>query len=566
MFFGKSFKIMRRFGSDLFLIFLLLSMGWGFVSYFHHFFGSMHEKVEIDLSLWHLPQYTFFSLSRGLSAYALSLVFSLAWGFWAAKDRVAEKILIPFLDVLQSIPFLGFLPGVVLLLVGVFQHSNIGLELAAIILMFTSQVWNMTFGVYHAIRTVPNEKNECATAYQFSHLERFRWVELPFAALSLIWNSIMSMAGGWFFLMINEAYTLGNRDFRLPGLGSYMSVAASVDDVPAMINAIVAMILMIVFLDQLLWRPLIVWSQKLRIEETSPTKKTESWFFNILKNSYSIAFFRGLFQRVNRALQDRKARNAKMVDHGNWGLIISRSSLCILLALLMIAAFFAAQLLMGVSIDEWLYLSKMLLLTFARVFICVVISVVIMVPLGLAIGLSEKWFRILEPIIQVGASFPATLLFPVLILVFKLWGISLGIGSIFLMLLGTQWYILFNVMAGTRAMPSDLREAARSFRFNRIQRFLWLYVPAIFPYLITGILSASGGAWNASIVAEYAMFKGQVLTTPGLGSSISMAAQNKNFPLLAASILVMVIVVVIINYQVWLRLYHYSEKRFALNV
>ncbi len=565
IFFEKFSRIMRRILSDVFLIFILLCFGVGFFNYVHQFFGPLHDSVEIDLSLWHLPQYTFFSLSRGLLAYALSLLFSLLWGFWAAKDKAAEKALIPFLDVLQSIPFLGLLPGVVLLFVSIFKHTNVGLELAAITMMFTSQVWNMTFGVYHALRTVPMEKNECATAYRFSPFERFRWVELPFAALSLIWNSIMSMAGGWFFLMINEAFILGNRDFRLPGLGSYMSVAVSLGDVPSMINAIIAMVILIVFLDQLFWRPLVVWSQKLRIEETAPSKKTESWFYNILKNSYCMSFFRSACGRIEEFMQDQKAKSTK-VNHANAGLAVSRIALGILLILLMIAAYLVMQLLLQVSWSEWLHLSKLLLLTLSRVMICVLISVLIMLPLGLAIGLSEKWFRILEPIIQIAASFPATLLFPILILIFNLLGISLGFGSIILMLMGTQWYILFNVMAGTRAMPSDLREAAASFRFNRFQRFFWVYIPAIFPYFITGVLSASGGAWNASIVAEYVTFKKQVLTTPGIGSSISLAAQNNQYPLLAASVLILVIVVVIINYQVWLRLYHYSEKRFALNV
>jgi len=430
----------------------------------------------------------------------------------------------------------------------------------------------MTFGVYHSILTVPIEKNECATSYHFSFFQRLRWVELPCVALSLIWNSILSMAGGWFFLMINEAFTLGNRDFRLPGLGSYMSVAVSKGDVPAMINAIIAMIVLIVFLDQLLWRPLIIWSQKLRMEETTAAAAitSKSWFFQLLQNAYCIALVQRVFVCFNQWRQNRRAKahstNEWTLSQGNFGRMMSRVCLCILLVLLSITAFSVVQILIQVSLQEWLYLCKLLLLTLSRVIICVAISLLMMLPLGLAIGLSEKWFRILEPIIQVGASFPATLLFPIVILVFHQLGISLGIGSIFLMLLGTQWYILFNVMAGARAMPSDLREAAASFRFNRIQRFLYLYIPTIFPYLITGILTASGGSWNASIVAEYVTFKKQILTTPGIGSAISIAAQNSNYPLLAASILVLVVVVVIINYQVWLRLYHYSEKRFALNV
>lgn len=550
---------MRRAFCDLFLLVLCLCFGWGIVSYLQQFFGPIQDGRDIDLGLVHLPQYALFSLARGLAAYTLSLLFSLLCGFWAAKDRVAEKILIPFFDVLQSIPFLGFLPGVVLLFVNLFQTTNVGLELAAILLMFTSQVWNMIFSVYHAIRTVPSDKSECATAFRFSRFQRLRWVELPYAALSLIWNSIMSVAGGWFFLMINEAFTLGNRDFRIPGIGSYMSVAASHGDVHGMIHAIVAMIVVIVTLDQLLWRPLVVWSQRLRIEATTSTRESESWFLNVLKNAYCVALLRRVFQ----SMQGRNS--AKKRDDKSRGVLLSRFFLCALIGLIAVAAFFLFQLLQTVGWQEWMHLIRMLLYTFVRVLLCVAIGTLIMLPLGLAIGLSEKWCRILEPIIQVGASFPATLLFPMFILLFHAWGIPLGYGSIFLMLLGSQWYVLFNVLAGTRAMPSDLREAARSFRFKRMLRFFYLYLPAIFPYLITGVMAASGGAWNATIVAEYVTFKHAVWTTPGIGSTISLAAQNNNFPLLTASVLLMVIVVVSINYTVWLRLYHYSEKRFALN-
>jgi NitT/TauT family transport system permease protein len=559
---------MRRIWSDLFLILLAICMAIGFASYLKQFFGPYREHADIHLSLWNLPQYTFFSMARGLSAYILSLIFSLLVGFWAAKDKIAEKVLIPLLDVLQSIPFLGFLPGIVLLLIGIFKHTNIGLELAAIILIFTAQVWNMAFGVYHSIRTVPIEKNECATAYHFSHSERFRWVELPFAVLSLIWNSIMSMAGGWFLLMVNEAFRLGDRDFRLPGLGSYMSVAASEGDVMAMINAMIAMIVLIVFLDQLLWRPLVVWSQKIRIEETSPAPAVlaESWFLNLIKSSHCFAFFKAIFHHFVEIIQNRKAKNPKKLDLNFLSSSLGSIALFIPFALLIAAAFFGGKLLKDISVEQWLFLAKMLLLTFVRVFICVTISVLIMLPLGLAIGLSEKWSRTLQPILQTVASFPATLLFPALIFLFKLVGVPLGMGSIILMSLGTQWYILFNVMAGVKAMPSDLREAARSFRFNRIQRFLWLHFPAVFPYLITGILSASGGAWNASVVSEYVTYKDQVWSISGIGSTINLAAQNQDYPLLAGSIFVMILVVVFINFQVWMRLYHYSEKRFALNV
>jgi NitT/TauT family transport system permease protein len=554
--------MMRRIGSDLFLVLLLICLSFGFSTYLHQFFGPLHEKVDIDLSFWHLPQYTFFSFSRGFCAYVVSLIFAIAVGFLAAKDKFAERVLIPLVDILQSIPFLGFLPGFVLLFLSIFHRSNVGLELAAILLMFTAQVWNMVFGVYHSIRTVPLEKNEYATAYKFTTSQRLRWIELPCAVQSLAWNSIMSMAGAWFLLMVNEAFKLEGRDFRLPGLGSYMSVAAGKQDVPAMAGAIVAMILLIVCIDQFLWRPLVVWSQKFRMEETSPPLQTESWFLNVLKTSYLIGCVIGLFHRLGRWAQNRKKkRNSPFSLKA-----ISKIAVIALLVLLAIGAVFVLNLVKNVAVDQWLLLGKLLALTFCRVLICVFISVGVMLPLGIAACASKKRERLLQPILQIAASFPATLLFPIFILIFVLCKIPLGIGSVVLMLMGTQWYVLFNVIAGARAIPSDLREMTTSFQFSGRNRFWSLQLPAITPYLITGALAASGGAWNASIVAEYVTYKNQVWTTPGIGSAISMAAQNNDYPLLAASILVMMVVVVLINFQVWLRLYHYSEKRFALNV
>ena len=560
-------EIMRRLGFDLILLFLIVLMIVGFSSYLDHFFGAYHENVEIDLSFWHLPQYAFFSLARGFFAFCLSLVFSLAFGFWAAKDRIAEKFLIPLLDILQSIPILGFLPGVVLLLIGLFKQSNVGLEIAAILLMFTGQVWNMVFCVYHSVRTIPIEKNQCATAYGFNSFQRFRWVEIPFSSPSLIWNSIMSVAGGWFFLMINEAFKLGNRDFRLPGLGAYMSVAADHGDIFAMLLAILAMIGLILFLNQFIWRPLIVWSQKFRIEETGAVHFEESWFLNILKHSLLISALRRVFRELAHIIQNQKSKTTPIQANFHWlCLIMSWTILFILALLIAIAVFSSFNLLKVIDFKQWMHLGKLLLLTFIRVYTCVIISVLVMLPFGLLIGLSEKLNQKLQPLIQTAASFPASLLFPIVIVIFQWLKIPLGIGSIVLMLMGTQWYVLFNVIAGARAIPSDMKEVADSFHYSRLQRFFWLYLPAVFPYLITGILSAAGGAWNASVVAEYVNTQQNVLTTPGIGSMISIAAQNNDYSLLAGSIFIMIITVAFLNYQVWLRLYHYSEKRFALNV
>jgi NitT/TauT family transport system permease protein len=550
--------------ADLILVVLAIGMAFGFTLYAKQFFGPYHEKVEINLSFWHLPKYTFFSLSRGLAAYSCSLVFALIFGFWAAKDRVAEKLLLPLLDFVQSIPFLGFLPVIVLVFVNLFQKTNAGLELGAILLIFTSPSFNMAFGVYHALRTIPEDKTECATAYNLTAWQKFRFLELPGTTLSLVWNSILSMAGGWFFLMASEAFKLGSRDFQLPGLGSYMSVAAADGNGKAMISAIIAMIALIVFLDQILWRPLVVWSQKFRIEETGPIVVTETWFLNVLKNSYLLLALRKFFQFLRKIAQNLV--KMREISQGFFVLILSRISLLILLGLLIYAIGFVIHVVKGVSVEEWFHLSKLLLLTLGRILVCLILSVFIALPLGLLVGLSEKLSVYLEPFIQICASFPASLLFPIVILFFQATDIPLGIGSVFLMLMSCFWSVFFNVIAGTMAMPSDFREVAANFTFSRRQRFVWLNLPAVFPYLITGIVSASGMAWSASVVSEYVSYKNQILTTPGIGSSISLAAQNNNMPLLAASVLVMVIVVVSINLGVWLRLYHYSEKRFAINV
>ncbi len=560
------FPPVKKGWGDLLILALLSGLVIGFVFYGMEFFGPIHKEVKIELSTVRLPEYAFFSFSRAIVAYAFSFVFSLVIGFWAAKDRAAEKVIIPLLDILQSIPILGFMPGVVLLLVSLFSKTNIGLELAAIILMFTSQAWNMAFGVYQSVRTVPEEKEECATIYKINYWKRVRWVEFPCTIHSLVWNSIMSVAGGWFFLMVNEAFKLGDRNFQIPGLGSFMSVAAARRDIPAMIEAIVMMVLLIIFIDQFIWRPLVVWSQKFRVEETAPTLIAESWFLNVLKNSYLVNGVRLVVHGYRNFIQNRKAKKVpEKKSIGSIFLVISRAFLLVLIALLVAAAFYLFFEIRTVSFSHWLYLGKMFLLTFGRVIFCLVVSVLVGLPLGLMIGLSEKLTKILQPLIQITASFPATLLFPIIIYILMVVGIPLGYGSMVLMLTGSIWYVFFNVIAGARALPSDLREVAANFHYSLPRRFISLYLPGIFPFFVTGLVNASGGAWNASIVAEYVTYKQQVYTTPGLGSAISMAAQEGNIPNLVASVLVMMVIVACINYNVWLRIYHYSEKRFALN-
>src|SRR5512142_857832 len=287
---------------------------YGLVGLAREWTGALRPAVEIDLSLGALPGYALLSLSRGLAAYLLSLLFTLVYGYWAAHDRVAERVLIPALDILQSIPVLGFMPGLVLGLVGLFPHSNVGLELASVVMIFTGQAWNMTFSFYHSLRSVPSDLTEVATLSRFGWWQRFRWVELPFSAIGLVWNSMMSMAGGWFFLMVSEAFVLGDKDFRLPGLGSYMSVAVAKGDGRAMLAAVVAMTTMIVALDQLLWRPVVVWAQKFRVEESGQTESMESWFLDFLRRSHILPWLSGLVRRAASAAAPTRPRERPAAD------------------------------------------------------------------------------------------------------------------------------------------------------------------------------------------------------------------------------------------------------------
>ncbi len=527
---------------------------------------TLHPAVHIDLSPRALPLYVFYSLSRGLIAYAFSLAFTLLYGYWAAKDALAERVLIPLLDILQSIPVLGFMPGLVLALVALFPRSNIGLELACVLMIFSGQAWNMTFSFYHSLRSIPKDQTEAATTYRFDWWERLRWVELPFSTIGLVWNSMMSMAGGWFFLMITESFVLGSRDFRLPGVGSYMSVAVAKGDVVAMIWAIAAMVLMIVILDQLLWRPVVVWSQKFRVEEGADEQIASSWFYDWLRRSILIDWADTLLTRWrrHRAMRPRRAAIEAPSRSGSSS-TLSIALFIALTALLLFGAFRLVALLHQLRFDAFPPILRACGWTLGRVLLSTFIGTLWTLPAGLAIGLSPRLSRIFQPVVQVAASFPAPMLFPLVIAVLKTAGVALGWGSVVLMLLGTQWYILFNVIAGAMAIPFDLREAARSYRLTLMQRFLALYLPAVFPFLVTGWVTAAGGAWNASIVAEYVTFKGHVLTANGLGAQISLAAERADFPHLAAGVTVMAIVVVTFNRIVWKRFYRLAEERFSLS-
>lgn len=537
--------------------------------------AAPHAKPDaISLSLSELPRYTLLSLSRGLLAYVMSLGFTLVYGYWAAKDERAARLLIPLLDVLQSLPVLAFLPGLVLALNALFPRNNVGLELAAVVMIFTGQAWNMTFSFYHSLRSIPHDQLDAASIFRFTPWQRLRWVELPHATLGLVWNSMMSMAGGWFFLMINECYQLGDQDFRLPGLGSYMQVAVTEGRTDAMIWAMLAMLLMIVGLDQVVWRPVVVWAQKFRVEEGADSERMASWLLTALRQSR----LRGVIaawsvRRIAswRARWPRRAALASPPAAGGMkrtallGQSLSVTLLVALLGILAMGGWTLARLLASVAAADWLRTLALALATLARVLASTAIGTLWAVPAGIAIGTSPRWSRLLQPIVQIAASFPAPMLFPMVIAGLKLVGIALDFGAILLMLLGTQWYILFNVIAGAMSIPTDLREAARSFRLGGWREWRVLLLPAVFPYLVTGWVTAAGGAWNASIVAEYVTFHGETLQATGLGGQINHATASRNFPLLAASVATMAVVVVLLNRLVWKRLYRIAEDRYSLS-
>ena len=530
--------------------------------------GPFTPEVEIHRSPWALPAYAGYSLLRISIAYFLSLAFTLVYGYIAAYNPRAERFMSPLLDVLQSIPVLSFLPGVMLAMVALFPGRQLGVEFGAILLIFTGQVWNMAFSFYASLKSIPKEMREAARIYGFSWWQRFIQMELPYAAIGLVWNSMMSVAGGWFFLMACEMFVLGSRDFRLPGLGSYLQTAASNGDTPAILWGIATMILVIVLLDQFVWRPVIAWAEKFKIEQVESSDAPRSWVLNLFRHSRSLAQLRKrtvqplgerlmlYFARPRSPEETEKTSQAKL-----W---ITRLLAVVLLTALGYGIVRVIMLLTGLDHPEIHEIGIGLVATFVRVNLALLLGALWTIPVGVAIGFNPRLARIAQPLAQIAASVPATALFPVVLLLLIRVGGGLGIASIVFLLLGTQWYILFNVIAGAIAIPTDLKECCSVFRLEGLTRWKKLILPGIFPYLVTGLVTASGGAWNASIVAEYSQLKGHIYTTVGLGATISQATDTGNFDLLLAATIMMAATVVTINRLVWRRLYGLAETRYRL--
>ncbi len=547
-------------GIALFYGILMVSRTW---------LGPFTPAVEISRSPSALPAYAGLSLLRITVAYLFSLIFTLVYGYIAAYNPKAETFMIPLLDILQSIPVLSFLPGVMLAMVALFPSRQLGVELGAIVLIFTGQVWNMAFSFYASLKAIPNELREAAQIYRFSWWQRFTEVELPFAAIGLVWNSMMSVAGGWFALMACEMFVLGTRDFRLPGLGSYLQTAASNGDTTSIIWGVATMIAVIVLLDQFVWRPVIAWAEKFKFEQVESTDAPRSWVLDLLQHSHVLSQVRkkALFP-IREWVMSRVSQERKPTAPGTstWKTWIVRGIAVIVFSVIGYAVIRVVLMLAGLNHTEVLELGKGLGATFLRVWLALILAAAWTIPVGVKIGFSPKLARVAQPLAQIAASVPANAFFPIVLLILIRLGGGMGIGSMILLLLGTQWYILFNVIAGAMAIPTDLKEVCVVCRISGWQRWRKLILPGIFPYLVTGLVTASGGAWNASIVAEYFHLKGQTFSVTGLGATISQATDTGNFDLLIAATIIMAAVVVTVNRLVWRRMYGMAETRFKLEI
>ncbi|MGA8086173.1 MAG: ABC transporter permease subunit [Terracidiphilus sp.] len=538
-----------------------------------YWMGTAVPTSPISENARSLPLYALYSVMRIAIAYVLSLVFAVAYGYIAARNARVEAWMIAVLDILQSIPVLSFLPPVLLAMIALVPHHQLGIELGVILLIFTGQVWNLAFSFYSSMKAIPREMIEASRIYRYSAWQRFWQLEMPYAAIGLVWNSIVSVANGWFALMACEMFPLNGINFQLPGIGSYIQTATYSGDVRALLSGIAAIVLIVVATDQLIWRPLIAWSEKFKFEQTESSDHVTSPILALLQRSAIISTLSGrIWSAIEEPIYRRMARTRECrviqpIDQdskqgkpsiGYWA-----AGIAFALAVTW-GAMQCALMLRHITLADLKGLFEGAAATFLRVNAALLISALWTVPVGVAIGFNPKLARVVQPVAQVMASVPATAFYPILLIALLRIGQGVGLGSMALMLLGTQWYILFNVIAGAMSIPSDLREAASLYKFTRWQRWTTLILPGIFPYLITGMVTASGGAWNASVFAEYANIQNRTIQTIGLGAQIDAATADGRFPILLLATIMISLMVVTMNRLIWRRLYRLAETRYKL--
>ncbi len=571
---------------DAFVLALFFIFLYFFVGFASRLASPLEPSPDISLSLWSLPKYAFFSFARASLAYLLSLCLTLILGYAAAKNKVAERVILPFLDIGQSIPVLGFMPGLILGLISLFPHYNMGLELACIIMILTSQMWNMAFSYYASIKDIPQQYYELGSVIGLNWKKTMTHIELPFSATALAWNSLISMAGGWFFLTVCESFKLGEKNFRIPGLGSFITLAIEQGNTKALVFGIITMVLLIVVVDFLFWRPILAWSEKFRLEETLDQTVDipfvtlllqESWIINNVIDIYRhLIGWRQRwwpsdtlsYQNIKTRFREEKSLSfiwkiADLIREKPY--IETALSWCVyglIILLLFVGIGKVFDLIEPLTWTDW---SQVLLNTFwtlVRVTVAVVLSTAWALPVGIWIGASPKLTKIFQPLIQIAASFPAPMVYPLVLIPLFYIGIPLGISSIFLMMMGVQWYVLFNVLAGASRISNDVKDSLELIQVTKKTRWRDFYIPSVFPSLVTGWNTAAGGAWNASIVCEYVIVRQKPESTLGLGALISQATETGNMPLLGACILSMVIVVVGLNRTLWRYLFRIAEERY----
>jgi NitT/TauT family transport system permease protein len=536
-------------------------------------FTPGHSTERISTNLSNLPYYAARSLARMLIALGISTVFTFVYGTAAARLPRAQKIMVPILDILQSIPILVFLPFSLAIFINLFSGSLLGVEAASIFVIFTSQAWNMTFSFYHSLMAQPLELDEAARMYRLTKWQRFWKLDVPSSMIGLVWNAMMSMGGGWFFLTASEAVTVfvhgKSTPIELPGIGSFMGAAVEQGSFGKVIIAIGVTVIIVVGTNFLLFRPLVAWAEKFRIETSTSADTPRSIVLNILRRSSIPTLLGRIFRPVGRTL-DRVTRPFGLAEYP---LVIDDRRRragdlffwVVVGGLSVLGAYAGLSYLSNhVGFAHFPYLFGLGLATFARVVVLLIASTVIWVPVGVKIGMDPKLSRYAQPVVQILASFPAILLFPLITLVFIDLHVSLSIGATFLMMLGAQWYILFNAIAGASSIPNDLREMGASMQLPRRLRWRRIILPAIFPYFVTGGITAAGGAWNASIVAEFVTWHHTTLHAVGLGNYIAVQSINGKFAFLLGAGLVMSIFVVVVNRVFWRRLYRLAESRYSL--
>jgi NitT/TauT family transport system permease protein len=525
------------------------------------------RTAPLSLDPVHLPEYAARTTLRMLAALGLSLLFTLSYATWAAKSERAGKLLIPLLDILQSVPILGFISITVAFFMSLAPGRVLGVELAAVFAIFTSQAWNMAFSFYQSLRTVPKELREASDSFLLSPWRRFWQLEVPFAMPALIWNMMMSMSGGWFFVVASEAITVGNKTLMLPGVGSYIALAIEQRNLLAIGGAIATMLIVILIYDQLLFRPLVAWADRFRVEQEPGARAPGSWALTMMRRSRVIGMATTAFHTAIRfTSRPWRARpySAQLMSASR-----SRSGDMLWLALPIVASAAALwkigpSVVAQTSLQELINVGGLAMLTMVRVFVLIALASVVWVPIGIWIGLRPRAAQFVQPVAQFLAAFPANLLFPVAVYGIAAWQLNANVWLSPLMILGTQWYILFNVVAGASAMPSELRHVARSLH---VGGWLWwrkVALPGVLPYYLTGAITASGGSWNASIVAELASWGDTRLRAQGLGSYIADATAAGDFHRIALGIVTMSVFVVAINRLVWRPLYFYAERKFRL--